>query len=79
MLMRSISMYAQIQRMFGGKATNFAAEGTNTYDLDCSTGTTLLNLNRCLPQAGKFIRVDYSEEMWEKCKEKLKNNGFRHD
>ncbi|HQU32586.1 MAG TPA: hypothetical protein PLA96_13950, partial [Candidatus Brocadia sapporoensis] len=44
MLDRSVPFYQEIQRMLVEMASEFAVEGTNIYDLGCSTGTTLLNL-----------------------------------
>ncbi|HQU32549.1 MAG TPA: hypothetical protein PLA96_13765, partial [Candidatus Brocadia sapporoensis] len=44
MLDRSVPSYREIQRMIVEMAADFAVEGTNIYDLGCSTGTTLLNL-----------------------------------
>lgn len=79
MLERSVPMYGEIQRMIAEMATDFAAEDTNIYDLGCSTGTTLLNIDRCAPDTVKFIGVDYSEDMLKKCKEKLDTHGLRHE
>src|SRR6185503_17391486 len=46
MLERSVPFYAEIQRMIAEMASDFAVTGTNVYDLGCSTGTTLLLLDR---------------------------------
>ncbi len=46
MLERSVPFYREIQRM----VADFAVENTNIYDLGCSTGTTMLFLNRHLSQ-----------------------------
>ena len=45
MLDRSVPFYQEIQRMIADMATDFATEGSNIYDLGCSTGNTLLNLD----------------------------------
>ena len=50
MLVRSVPMYLESQRMIAEMATDFAVEGTNIYDLGCSTGTTLLNLDSTVPR-----------------------------
>jgi tRNA (cmo5U34)-methyltransferase len=40
MLVRSVPFYAEMQRMTGELAADFAVPGSNLYDLGCSTGTT---------------------------------------
>ncbi len=74
MLNRSVPFYQEIQRMTVEIAADFAAPGTNVYDLGCSTGTTLLALDKILPKDINFVGVDYSNDMLEKAKEKLKKN-----
>ncbi len=76
MLARSVPMYAEIQRMISEMAADMAVDGTNIYDLGCSTGTTLLALDRSVPPGVRFVGVDHSEEMLEKCREKLEDHGF---
>src|SRR5437867_2673908 len=79
MLDRSVPFYREIQRMISEMAADFAAEGTNIYDLGCSTGTTLLNLSAAVRQQVRFIGVDYSPEMLERCRAKLEAHGFNRD
>jgi tRNA (cmo5U34)-methyltransferase len=79
MLDRSVPFYQEIQRMIAEMASDFAADGTNIYDLGCSTGTTLLNLDAAVDKSVKFIGVDYSEEMLTRCREKLSQRGFTRD
>jgi len=76
MLLRSVPMYLESQRMIAEMAADFAVEGTNIYDLGCSTGTTLLNLDHCVPRDIRFIGVDNSEDMLTKCREKLAQHRF---
>jgi len=76
MLNRSVPFYQEIQRMIVELALDFAVEGTNIYDLGCSTGTSLLNLNRGLGNKVKYIGVDYSEDMLEKCRKNLCEQWF---
>lgn len=71
MLGRSVPFYAEIQRMLAEIAAYFAVEGTNIYDLGCSTGETLQNLARLVPGNVNFIGIDSSPEMLEKAREKL--------
>src|SRR6478735_7426028 len=67
MLDRSVPFYSEMQRMIGEIAGDFGVAGTNIYDLGCSTGNTLLQIDRALPKDAKLIGVDYSPEMLERC------------
>ena len=42
MVNRSVPFYAEMQRMIAELAANHALDGTNVYDLGCSTGTSFL-------------------------------------
>jgi len=75
MVSRSVPFYDEIQRMMGEMAVDFAAEGTNVYDLGCSTGTTLMTLDKVMSPGVKFIGIDNSEEMVKQCQENFKNAG----
>ena len=77
MLGRSVPFYAEMQRMIGEIAGDFGVAGTNVYDLGCSTGNTLLHLDRTLPSDVKVIGVDYSPEMLDRCRAKLTESGVR--
>lgn len=79
MLDRSVPFYREIQRMIAEMAVDFAAEGTNIYDLGCSTGTTLLNLGQNIHGKVKFIGVDYSRDMLARCKQKLSAHHFSRE
>jgi tRNA (cmo5U34)-methyltransferase len=79
MVDRSVPFYQETQRMIAEMAADFAVEGTNVYDLGCSTGTTFLNLDSCVAPGVKFIGVDNSEEMLKRCREKLAERGFKRD
>jgi tRNA (cmo5U34)-methyltransferase len=76
MLDRSVPFYSEMQRMIAEMANDFAVEGTNVYDLGCSTGTTILNLDSAISKRVKFIGVDYSEAMLKRCAEKFAEHGF---
>lgn len=71
MVGRSVPFYDEIQRMTGELATDFAVPGTNLYDLGCSTGTTLAELDPLVDPAVRFIGIDNSADMLEKAREKL--------
>ena len=60
MVTRSVPFYLEMQRMMTEIAADFAVPGTHVYDLGCSTGTTLINLDKVLPQDVKFIGIDDS-------------------
>ncbi len=78
MLDRSVPFYQEMQRMIAEIATDFAAEGTNVYDLGCSTGNTLLNLDATIGKDVTLIGIDNSEEMLKRCRQKLAERGLRH-
>jgi tRNA (cmo5U34)-methyltransferase len=76
MLERSVPFYSEMQRMIWEMAADFAVPGTNVYDLGCSTGTTMLQLDQHVPEQVRFIGVDNSEEMLAKCRAKLAEHNF---
>ena len=78
MLNRSVPFYQEIQRMIAEMATDFATEGSNIYDLGCSTGNTLLSLGAAVGKTVKLIGVDYSEDMLKRCRDNLADHGFEH-
>src|SRR3989338_2142660 len=77
MLNRSVPFYGEIQRMIGELAADFAVEGTNLYDLGCSTGNTFRMLDPIVPEGVRFIGVDSSQDMLAKAREKLKQHGMK--
>ena len=79
MLGRSVPFYDEMQRMVGEITGDFAAEGTNVYDLGCSTGTTLLALDPVVPKGVRFVGVDSSPEMLQRAREKLTKHGMTRD
>jgi len=79
MLDRSVPFYQEVQRMITEMAADFAVEGTNVYDLGCSTGTTMLSLDPRLSPKVRFIGVDNSEEMLKRCRQKLAEHKFSRD
>lgn len=77
MVVRSVPFYLEIQRMMTELAADFALPGTNVYDLGCSTGTTLINLDKVLAPDVNFIGIDESEEMLKKCKGNFEAEGVK--
>ena len=68
MVSRSVPFYGEIQRMITEMAEDFAVPGTNVYDLGCSTGTTLLNLDEVLDPSISFVGIDESTDMLDRCR-----------
>ena len=60
MLVRSVPFYAEMQRMISEIVADFSVEGTNLYDLGCSTGNTFLMLD---PVAPPGVRQPAAERM----------------
>ncbi len=79
MVNRSVPFYGEIQRMMAELAADHAQTGTAVYDLGCSTGTTLIGMNTLVDPAIRFVGVDDSQEMLDKCKSKLLEMGFSRD
>ncbi len=71
MLDRSVPFYAEIQRMINQMVAEFAVEGTNVYDLGCSTANTFIQMNGSLPKGVTLVGVDSSPEMLGIAKKKL--------
>jgi len=76
MVNRSVPFYEEIQRMVAEIAADHYIEGTNVYDLGCSTGTTMILMDQTIPPQIRFVGVDDSPEMLAKCDSKLKEAGF---
>lgn len=79
MLHRSVPFYDEAQRMIAELASDFVAAGTNVYDLGCSTGTSLINLDSAAPPNVRFIGIDNSEEMLQRCRQKLAAHNFKRE
>jgi tRNA (cmo5U34)-methyltransferase len=79
MLDRSVPFYREMQRMIAEMANDFAMDGTNIYDLGCSTGTTILNLNATISKRVRFVGVDSSEAMLQRCQEKFAAGALNAD
>lgn len=76
MLERSVPFYNEIQRMIGEIAADFAVDGTNIYDLGCSTGITLFKIHKAVKKNVKYIGIDYSQDMLVKCLERFSKNNL---
>lgn len=79
MVNRSVPFYGEIQRMIAEQAADMAQEGAFIYDLGCSTGTTLIGMDSLVHPAIRFIGIDDSESMLNKCREKLREAGVQRN
>jgi tRNA (cmo5U34)-methyltransferase len=76
MVNRSVPYYEEIQRMVAEIASDYAKENTDIYDLGCSTGTTMINMDATVDNNIRFIGIDDSKDMLDKCKSKFTELGF---
>lgn len=79
MVNRSVPCYGEIQRMITELAAHHAVPGSDVYDLGCSTGTTMVSMDTMVQKGIRFIGIDNSWEMLEKCRSKLQEVGFSRD
>jgi tRNA (cmo5U34)-methyltransferase len=75
MLGRSVPFYGEIQRMITELVSDFAVDGTNVYDLGCSTCATFRSL-RDLDKNVTFIGIDDSGAMLARAERELAEVGF---
>lgn len=79
MVSRSVPYYDEMQRMSAELAGDFATEGSNVYDIGCSTGTTLIAFDGQIQAPNVTLHgLDNSQEMLERAKEKLRGAKLRH-
>ncbi|WP_225872413.1 carboxy-S-adenosyl-L-methionine synthase CmoA [Pedobacter frigidisoli] len=76
MVGRSVPFYAEIQRMIFELAAEHALPGTTLVDLGCSTGTTMIGINSLVSEDIRFVGIDDSGEMLQKCEAKLSEVKF---
>lgn len=77
MVSRSVPFYQEIQRMIVEQAADFAEPGSAIYDLGCSSGTTFAALDPVVDPSVRFVGLDNSRAMLDKCREKLEKVGVR--
>jgi len=75
MLTRSVPFYAEIQRMMAEIVADFAVDGTNVYDLGCSTCATFRALAG-LERNVRFIGLDSSAAMLERGRKEMEEVGL---
>lgn len=76
MVNRSVPYYDEMQRMISEIVPDFAKPGTNIYDLGCSTGTTLINLDKVVGKDVAFVGIDNSQEMIAQCSANFERAGM---
>jgi tRNA (cmo5U34)-methyltransferase len=76
MVNRSVPFYGEMQRMIAELAATHAQAGTNVYDLGCSTGTSFLMMDKTINQDVRFVGIDDSNDMLQKCTTKLDEADF---
>ena len=57
----------------------YAQPGSKVYDLGCSTGTTMIMMDKSVHEGIEFVGVDDSEEMIVRCREKLDSFKMRRE
>jgi tRNA (cmo5U34)-methyltransferase len=78
MLDRSIPFYGEMQRMIGQIAAEYAQPQSLIYDLGCSTGTTLLTIDRSVTADVRLVGIDASPDMLERAEAKFAREGMAH-
>jgi tRNA (cmo5U34)-methyltransferase len=75
MLARSVPFYNETQRMIGEMVEDLAVDGTNIYDLGCSTCSAFRHLAHTTKDV-TFIGIDASAAMLERAQQELQRAGF---
>jgi tRNA (cmo5U34)-methyltransferase len=77
MLDRSVPFYGEIQRMSAELAVDFVLPHSSIVDLGCSTGATLLEIDRLLPADidATLVGLDSSPEMLAKARAKFEQRA----
>ena len=86
MLLRSVPCYRTVIEAMAQLLSGMLPKGATIYDLGCSTGSTLLELSRILPDKEfRYIGIDRAPAMLDKAKRKSEMYGkaavleFRED
>lgn len=83
MVSRSVPFYNESQEYGIEIATRFIQPGSKIYDLGCSTGTNLINLDKKLQNLKirkcKYVGIDNSQPMIDVFKKKLNKNANKND
>jgi len=72
MIIRSVPLYDELQRMMVDLAARFVQKRSQVYDLGCATGTTLCLMSKAIADPTvRFCGLDSSLEMLEHAKRKV--------
>ena len=77
MVTRSVPFYVEMQRMMSELVADHCGEDGVIYDLGCSTGATMIMMDQTVPEQIKFVGIDDSAPMLEKCRNKLEEVGMK--
>jgi tRNA (cmo5U34)-methyltransferase len=66
-----------MQRMMAELVADQCGQDGVIYDLGCSTGATLIMMDQTVPQHIKFVGIDDSAPMLDKCRTKLEEMGMK--
>lgn len=78
MVSRSVPFYAELQNMIRDLVSVFSQDGTNVYDLGCSTGTTILHCLKGIKDRNiRYIGIDNSKEMLKRAHYKFRSEGIQ--
>ncbi len=75
MLARSVPFYKESQEITKFFVLKYLQDGGRVYDLGCSTGSLLLEIDRSLPFRAELIGLDNSEAMLEQARKKIEAFG----
>jgi tRNA (cmo5U34)-methyltransferase len=78
MVDRSVPFYSEVQRMITEMSESFLVDGTNVYDLGCSTGTTLGMIGQHTQKDVTLIGYDNAPDMLDRAREKLSAAGLEN-
>jgi tRNA (cmo5U34)-methyltransferase len=76
MLARSVPFYLEQRYLIQEIAVKFWTEGSNLYDLGCSTATALIQLSKAIGPQAHLIGYDNSEAMLKRAREKIKEEAL---
>lgn len=80
MLDRSVPFYRSVIETMAAMIRHLAAPGGTVFDLGCSTGSTLLELSRLLPDMElRFVGLDNAPAMLDKARRKAEMFGKSSD
>ena len=80
MVSRSVPMYQETMMASMGLAKKFIQDGSNVYDIGCSTGTLLLNFSSFVSNNDiKLIGIDNASAMIDQARAKIREVGYEKE